>query len=80
MTDPSTTGFAEVPWDVHSANGGELGGLPSAPPDFDGRCCKSVWNGPTDEPGDNPWLCTRPDGHSGTHRAGNGTQTLAEWS
>ncbi len=75
----TTTGFAEIPWDVHSANNGLLDGLPPGPPGFDGPSCQSEWHSPMDLPGEDPWYCTRPLDHNGTHRAGNGTETLAEW-
>jgi hypothetical protein len=73
-----TTGFHDVPWDVESANGGSLDGLPPTPPDFDGACCRSEWAGTYGDPG-SLWRCTRPAGHDGTHQAGNGIETVAEW-
>lgn len=79
MTD--TTGFADVPWDLYTANGGDLDGLPPKTPRADGggACCSSEWPGPTDTPQESPWLCCLPPGHGGTHRGSDSVSTVAEW-
>lgn len=76
----AATGFAPVPWDLFSANAGDLGGLP-VEQRHDGPSCMATWSGPTDEPGEGPWYCCQPPNHVGvTHRASNGVEVLAEWS
>lgn len=77
MTD--TTGFAPVPWDMFGANGGEHDGLPPDTPDHNTWCCESTWPSPADTPDGYFWTCTLPWDHVGTHRAGNGRSTIAEW-
>lgn len=75
-----TIGFHDLPWDLYTANGGDLDGLPPKTPDEDrGVCCTSEWIGPTDQPGESPWLCCRPPGHDGTHRGSDSVSTVAEW-
>jgi hypothetical protein len=74
------TGFATVPWDVYTANDGDLDGLPDADwPDFDGPCCTAEWRGPTDLAHETPWSCCLPPGHSGTHRGSDSVSVVAEW-
>ena len=77
MTD--ATGFATLPWDLYTANNGDLDGLPEASRGVNGSCCKSEWVGPTDEPGESPWLCCLPEGHPGSHRAQDSVSVVAEW-
>ncbi|WP_433731075.1 hypothetical protein ACQP2Y_21755 [Actinoplanes sp. CA-051413] len=74
-----TTGFHDLPWDLYTANGGDLDGLPAGSTHDDGTCCKSEWVGPTDQPGETPWLCCLPEGHSGTHRGQDSVSVVAEW-
>lgn len=75
-----TTGFAATPWDLYTANSGELDGLPDKDwPRFDGPACKSQWTGPTDEAGESPWLCCLHSGHAGTHRGSDSVSIVAEW-
>lgn len=74
-----TTGFHEVPWDLYTANGGKLAGLPAQGLDSGNGDCPSRWRGPTDRPYEQPWMCTLSAGHTTTHRGSNGTETLAEW-
>lgn len=73
------TGFHDVPWDLYTANGGDLDGLPPAGPRYAGACCNSEWVGPTDEAGETHWLCCLSEGHEGTHRGSDSVSTVAEW-
>lgn len=77
MTD--STGFHDVPWDLYTANRGELDGLPPKTPRPDGDCCSSEWIGPTDTAEECPWVCCRPPGHTGTHQGSDSVSTVAEW-
>lgn len=77
MTDQ--TGFHDIPWDVDSANGGSLDGLPAAPERFYGSVCRAEWAGTAPTHNADPWGCTRRQGHTGTHRAGDSIATVAEW-
>ncbi len=80
MTDSLTTGFAPLPWDIFTANNGQYDGLPQVAADHDGPCCPAVWRSPADDPGEQPWLCTLPVDHTGSHRASDPVQILAEWA
>lgn len=72
------TGFREVPWDFASAGVESMDELPPAPARVrDAVCCISEWRGSFGD--DEAWACTLPQGHPGTHRAGNGLDTVAEW-
>ncbi len=73
------TGFHSLPWDLYTANGGDLDGLPDSDREDDGSCCDSEWVGPTDEPHETPWLCCLPAGHKGTHRGSDSVSVIAEW-
>lgn len=80
MTENPTTGFAPLPWDLFAANNGEYDGLPPTVPGHDDPCCPATWKSPADAPGEQPWLCCRPVGHDGSHRASDPVQILAEWA
>lgn len=78
MTDQ--TGFHDTPWDLYTANNGELDGLPNKNWKDSGRpCCKSEWVGPTDTTDETPWLCCLSEGHAGTHRGSDSVSIVAEW-
>lgn len=77
VTTSDETGFADVPWGVDSATDGASDGLPPSPPTPEGDCCPARWVGT--EAGYRDWLCVRWAGHPGTHRAGDGVHTVAEW-
>jgi hypothetical protein len=77
MHDAAHVDCGPPPWDVFTANGGDLAGLPAKDwPRFDGPACPSGWTPPGD---DSAWSCSLPTGHTGIHRASDGTSVVAEW-
>jgi len=75
VTAPTLT----PPWEA--TKGTDLADLPrdTIPRAPHGDCCEAKWSGEATS-GEGPWKCTMPADHEPEpHRAGNGSEILAEW-